>query len=62
MAYRRERIDLDQIGDRNRPHVLDVGAGAADRILVERDRDEAFGVGWRTAGHRRLRRIATERA
>jgi hypothetical protein len=44
--------------------VLDVGVRAADRILVERDRNEAIGAlfGLGVAGHRGLRRIATERA
>ena len=33
---------LEQIVDRDRALVLDVGTGAADRFLVERHRDEAL--------------------
>jgi hypothetical protein len=40
---RRERVFLDQIVDRGGALMLDVGAGAADRILVERHRDEPIG-------------------
>ena len=40
VADRRERIVLEQIVDRDRALVLDVGTGAADRSLVERHRDE----------------------
>ena len=40
VADRRERVLLDQIVDRDRALVLDVGAGAADRVLVERHGDE----------------------
>ncbi len=64
VVERREGVVLEQIVDRDRALVLDVAVGAADRILVERDRDQAVGIvlGVRGAGHRGLRRIATERA
>ena len=63
VADRRERVLLDQVVDRDRALVLDVRAGAADRGLVERDRDEALPDRLvLVAAHRRLRRIATERA
>ena len=42
VADRRERVVLEQVVDRDRALVLDVGAGAADRALVERDLDEAL--------------------
>src|ERR1700756_3594316 len=63
MAVRREQVLLDQIVDRDRALMLDVGPGAADRFLVERYRDDAaLGVimGGRLA-HGRLRRNPTER-
>src|SRR5262249_56724156 len=60
-ADRCERVVLEQVVDRHRALVLDVGAGAADRALVERDLDEALLALGRRA-HRRLSRIATERA
>ena len=47
---RRERIFLEQIVDRDRALVLDVGAGAADRVLVERHRDEPVRDRWAFAG------------
>ena len=62
-ALRREQVLLDQIVDRDRAFMLDVGAGAADQFLIERDRDNAVFriVSWRRLGHGRLRRIPTER-
>jgi hypothetical protein len=33
--------------------MLDIGAGTADRFLVERDGDEALLAGWLGAGHRK---------
>ena len=50
MPDRRERIFLDQIVDRGGALMLDVGAGAADRILVERHRDEPVRIAWAFAG------------
>src|SRR5450631_1661293 len=61
---RRESIFLQEVVDRDRTLVLDIGAGAADRFLIQRYRREprlaaGGGVG---AAHRGLKRIATERA
>ena len=42
MPGRREGILLEQIVDRDLTLVLDVGIGAADRLLVERDGDQAL--------------------
>src|SRR5258708_4557949 len=61
--FRREQILLDQIVDRDRTFMLDVGAGTPDRFLIERHRDDAVVlvlVWWRLV-HVRLRRIPTER-
>src|SRR5205085_1326451 len=60
-----ERIFLEQIVDGDGALVLDIGAGTADRILIEDDPDQAgrFSAGGALgAGHRGLKRIATERA
>ena len=67
VADRREGVLLEQIVDRDRALVLDIGPGAADRVLVERHRDEAtcdcLGLPRSaSARHRGLKRIATERA
>src|SRR4029077_127081 len=64
VIHRRERIVLDQIVDRDRALVLDVGAGAADRTFVQRDLDEALPgtAALCRVRHLRLSRIATERA
>src|SRR5215207_8132914 len=62
VADRCERVLLDQIVNRGGALMLDVRAGTADRAFVKRHRDEpvvVFGFG---GCHRRLRRIATERA
>src|SRR5690242_11461894 len=60
VADRLERIGFQEIVDRDRALVLDVGVGATDRALVERDLDQpAVGPLY---GHRLLSRIATERA
>ena len=40
-AFRREQVLFDQVVDRDRALVLDVGTGAADRFLIERHRDDA---------------------
>src|SRR3984893_5026701 len=63
-ALRREQVLLDQVVDRDRALMLDVGTGTADRFLIERDCDDAAFriVSWRRRGHGRLRRIPTERA
>src|SRR5262245_38287317 len=64
-ALRHKRILLQKVVDRDRTFMLDVGTGAADRILVQRHRHQPVGfsaegsVGGR---HRGLKRIATERA
>src|SRR5438874_6087456 len=61
--FRREQILLDQIVDRNRPLMLDIGPGTPDRFLVERHRDDAVVlviVWWRLV-HGKLRRNPTER-
>src|SRR5262249_6384318 len=62
-AFRREQVLLDQVIDRDRALMLDVGPGAADRFLVERHADDAV---LRVAlygrlGHDRSRRNPTER-
>src|SRR5262245_21704723 len=62
VADRRERVLLEQVVDRDRALVLDVGARAPDRVLVERDLDEVLLARCRRGAHRRLSRIATERA
>src|SRR5271165_3660055 len=59
-----ERILLDQIVDRDRALMFHVAAGAADRGLVQRDRDETAGFALVAVvgRHQRLSRMATERA
>ena len=62
-ALRREQVLLDQIVDRDRALMLDIGPGTPDRFLVERHRDDAVVlvlVWWRLV-HGRLRRNPTER-
>ena len=52
-AFRREQVLLDQVVDRDRALMLDVGAGTPDRFLIERHRDDAvlrILVSWRL-GH-----------
>ena len=41
-ALRREQVLLDQIVDRDRAFMLDVGTGTPDQFLVERHRDDAI--------------------
>src|SRR5437588_11673738 len=60
MPDRREAVLLDEVVDRDRALVLDVGARATDRAFIEDDGDQAMRRGARA--HRRLRRMATERA
>lgn len=62
-TVRREQVLFDQIVDRDRALMLDVGPGTADRVLVERDRDDAIGrvVLFGRLGHDRLRRNPIER-
>ena len=62
-AFRREQVLLDQIVDRDRALMLDIGTGTPDRFLVERHRDDAIVLVlvWRRLGHDRLRRNPTER-
>ena len=48
-AFRREQILLDQIVDRDRALMLDIGTGTPDRFLVERHRDDAIVAGPRLA-------------
>src|SRR5215207_3781520 len=58
-----KQILLDQIVDRDRALMLDVGPGTPDRFLVERHRDDAVVlviVWWRLV-HGKLRRNPTER-
>src|ERR1019366_10826552 len=65
MADRLEGVLLEQIVDRDLALVLDILVGAADRFLVEGDGDQALLHRSRRrfrCAHRRLRRIATERA
>src|SRR5262245_32344084 len=59
-----EMIGFEQIVDRDRALMLDVGAGTADRALVQRHGHEAAGIPGdaRPAHHCGLKRIATERA
>ena len=45
VAVRQKKILLEQIVDRDRALVLDVGAGPPDRIFVERDRYESATCG-----------------
>src|SRR3981081_15199 len=63
-TFRREQILFDQIVDRDRALVLDIGAGTPDRFLIERHRDDAILriLIWGRFGHDRLRRSPTERA
>src|SRR5215208_418549 len=58
-----KQILLDQIVDRDRALMLDVGPGTPDRFLVERHRDDAILriLVWRRLAHGRFRRIPTER-
>ncbi len=64
VAHGPERVFLNQIVDRYRTLVLDVGTGTAYRRLVERDRQKAAGIAvvGNCGRHQRLSRIATERA
>ena len=39
----RKGVVLEQVVDRNRALVLDVGVGAAHRVLIERDRNQTVG-------------------
>ena len=57
VAVRRERVLLEQIVDRDRALVLDVGARAADRSLVERHRDEAV---WTCGADGRSERVIAD--
>ena len=62
-AFRREQVLLDQIVDRDRALMLDIGTGPPDQFLIERHRDDAVVlvlVWWRPV-HDRLRRNPTER-
>src|ERR1043165_5731970 len=61
---RRERILFQEIVDRDRALMLDVGRGAADRAFVERHLDETLlcFVELGRLAHLRFSRIATERA
>src|SRR5215831_4914544 len=65
VVVRRKGIVFEQIVDRDGTLLLDVGIRAANRIFVERHRDEAvllsLGRALR-ACHRGLKRIITERA
>src|SRR3977135_2931923 len=63
-TFPREQILFDQVVDRDRALVLDVGAGTPDRFLIERHRDDAIVriLLWRRFGHVRLRRSPTARA
>src|SRR3979490_1270816 len=63
-ALAREESLLEQVLDRNRALVLDVGAGTPDRFLVQRHRDDAMVriLLWRRFGHVGLRRSPPERA
>src|SRR3954468_17495356 len=63
-TVRREQVLLDQIIDRYRPLVLDVGPGAPDRFLIERHRHDPVlrVILWWRAGHGRLRRSPPDRA
>src|SRR5260370_11927692 len=63
-ALRREQILFDQIVDRDRALMLDVGPGTPDRFFVERHRDNAVLriLILRRFGHGKLRRSPTERA
>src|ERR1700710_1048866 len=63
-ALGREQVFLDQVVDRDRALVLDVGPGTPDRFLVERHRNDAAPgvVLWWWFAHDRLRRSPTERA
>src|SRR3954453_14514911 len=61
--FRREQVLLDQVVDRDRALMLDIGTGTPDRFLIERNRDDPVLlvlVWWRLA-HGRLRRNPTER-
>src|SRR5229473_825833 len=56
----RERVFLHQVVDGDGALVFDISVAGADAVLVEKDLDEAL-VAFRRS-HRRLIRIATERA
>ena len=45
VAFRREQVLLDQIVDRDRALMLDIGTGTPDRFLIERHRDDAVVAG-----------------
>src|SRR5262249_17887220 len=62
VAVGREAVLLQEVVDRDRTLVLDVRVGAADRILVERDRHEAIGLWLGRAAHGGCKRMGTERA
>src|SRR6516164_2664272 len=65
VAVRGEGIVFEQIVDRDRAFMLDVRIRTADRVFVERHRDEAVLLSLRRAlraCHRGLKRIITERA
>src|SRR5260370_26191126 len=65
VVVRGKGIVFEQIVDRDRALVLDVGIGAPNRIFVERHRDEAVLLSVRRAlraCHRGLKRIITQRA
>src|SRR6202040_4317746 len=62
--FGREQVLLDQVVDRDRALVLDIGTGTPDRFHVQRHRDDAIVrilVSVRP-GHDWLRRSPTERA
>ena len=41
-AFRREQVLFDQVVDRDRALMLDIGAGTPDRFLIQRHRDDAI--------------------
>ena len=43
-ALGREQIFLDQVIDRDRALMLDIGTGAADRFLIKSHRNDALGA------------------
>src|SRR5271169_6147791 len=63
-AFRRKQILFDQIVNRDRALMFDIGTGTPDRFLIERHRDDAVLriIPWRRLVHGRLRRSPTERA
>src|SRR4051794_31986375 len=62
VAFRRKGVLLDQVVDRDRALVLDVGVGTADGFFVERNLDQMLRLAFRPAAHFGLSRIAMERA